>query len=243
MLYVIFSDVHSNLEALLAVMRSFPKDAGCVCAGDIVGYGADPEKCVDLVCEKHIDCVIGNHDKAACGDIALAETFTDRAREAVFWTRNMLGDAHRAFLERLPYVLERKDFVMVHGTLQEPETFRYMRSFYDAAETFDVMGTTQKICFVGHSHLPGIFRQSEEGDISYSTQREIKISPKDKYIINVGSVGQPRDMDKRACYCVYDTEKKVVKFFRMEYDIKTAHDKILNAGLPASLAERLLSGT
>ena len=241
MTYIIISDIHGNLEAFEAVIDSFP-DAGerkILCTGDIVGYGADPGKCVDRVVSIGAKSVLGNHDAAVIEKTDIS-FFNTSAREAVYWTMGNLSRCGKDYLEGLSLVFEDPVLTMAHGTLHMPEKFIYMMTGAEAMHSFEVLKTP--ICFVGHSHVPGVF-VLRDGRIFYSDNGRTRLEKGARYIVNVGSVGQPRDKDNRACYCVYDPEKKEVELRRVEYDIKRAQDKITEAGLPPALAERLSRGT
>jgi predicted phosphodiesterase len=240
MIYVIISDIHGNLEAFNAVIESFAgiKAKKVFCAGDVVGYGADPEECIEKIKRIGAECILGNHD-AACVDKTDIAYFNPHAREAVLWTKDVLSTAAKDYLKTLPYTCKNSHFTASHGTLHDPEEFIYMMSGADAMHTFELLKT--QVCFVGHSHVPGVF-SLKEGKISYSQNKSLKLENGFKYIVNAGSVGQPRDYDRRACYCVYDVDKCSIKFERIEYDVEEAQQKIIAAGLPAALAERLAYG-
>jgi len=239
--YIIISDIHGNLEAFEAVIDSFPgaDEREILCAGDIVGYGADPERCIDRVVSIGAQSILGNHDAAVTEktDISFFNTY---AREAVYWTMDHLSRRGKDYLEGLPLVFENPVLTMAHGTLHNPAEFIYMMTGADAMHTFEVLKTP--VCFVGHSHVPGVF-VLRDGRIFYSDNSRMKLEKGAQYIVNVGSVGQPRDNDNRACYCIYDPEKQEVELRRVEYDIKRAQDKIMEAGLPPALAQRLSYGT
>ncbi|MEA3489686.1 MAG: metallophosphoesterase family protein [Candidatus Omnitrophota bacterium] len=241
MKHIIISDIHSNLQAFEAVVRSFPEsdNKNIICAGDIVGYGADPNVCIDMMISLGARCVLGNHDAASINKTDITY-FNEWAKEAVYWTREHLDRSGYGYLETLPYVLEDGSFTMVHGTLHCPEEFMYMDCGARAMHTFEILST--KVCFVGHSHVPGSFIL-RRGSVYYRSYSERIVLEKDaRYIINVGSVGQPRDDDPRACYCIYDSDKDVVEFRRIEYDVETARRRILDEGLPRYLGDRLLNG-
>lgn len=241
MIYIILSDVHGNIQAFEAIVRSFPetKDRLIVCAGDTVGYGANPNECVELMASLGAVNVMGNHDAAVIGvhDLSL---FNFHAQKAALWTRNVIGERESAILRGLDFVKELEHVTLAHGTLHDPKEFIYMMTLLDARRTFELLRTG--VCVVGHSHMPGAF-MIKDGEIYESWKRKIKLEPNARYIINAGSVGQPRDGDNRACYCIYDTDAGEIEFRRVEYDIKSAHDAIMNAGLPGALAERLWAGT
>lgn len=241
MRYGIFSDIHSNVEALDAVIEAYKKEGidKYLCIGDIVGYAANPKECIEKTKMLAMITVAGNHDKA-CVNLFCADYFNSLAKEAVIWTQQNLDDQSRYFLEHLPLIYKNEDLTMVHGTLEEPQDFNYMTDGYTASKTFELLETD--ICFVGHAHVPGAFIKSENGRIQYQSENNIAIKEKNKYIINVGSVGQPRDGNPKAAYCIYDTKEKNVQIKRTNYDVQAARRKIINAGLPGFLGERLLAG-
>lgn len=240
MRYGIFSDVHANLEALDSVLDAYNNESidQYFCVGDIVGYSVNPVDCIDLVKSVISVSVAGNHDWASV-DLVCLDYFNEFAREAVLWTNSRLDEGSRDFLKSLQLVYKNKDLTLVHGTLANPGEFNYMNNIGNATESFVLLDT--KICFVGHSHVPGIFVQ-EKNKIRYLEEGFIEIKPDYKYIVNAGSVGQPRDGNPQAAYCVYDTEKKGVWIKRVSYDVGTARDKIVEAGLPELLGDRLLAG-
>ncbi|MCM8800438.1 MAG: metallophosphatase family protein [Candidatus Omnitrophica bacterium] len=241
MRYGIFSDVHANLEALKAVLCAYKKENIDIylCIGDVVGYGADPNECVELVKKTAMITVAGNHDWASV-DLFPVDYFNPQAKQAILWTKDNLSEQSRYFLESLKPVYKNKDLILVHGTLENPAEFDYMLDGYTANVTFQLMDT--HLCFVGHSHIAGIFIQDQAKRIYYQEVNHLKLEDKSKYIINVGSVGQPRDGNPSSAYCIYDTDKKEIFIKRVDYDIQTAYTKILTAGLPKSLAERILVG-
>lgn len=232
--------MHSNLEAFEAVLKAMEGERldKYICGGDIVGYGADPSSCITLTKEL-TECVIcGNHDWASVG---LFDThyFNPRAKKAVWWTAEHLNGAEQQYLKSLKAVYEEEHFVVVHGSLDEPERFHYILDLYSAIQNFQIM--QKRLCFIGHSHSPVIFAKSGD-DVTYTRLPKIELDKDTSYIVNVGSVGQPRDGDPRACYVVYDEGKNIVEIKRVPYDVGKAQDKILKAGLPPTLAERLSVG-
>ncbi|MBU1726333.1 MAG: metallophosphatase family protein [Candidatus Omnitrophica bacterium] len=241
MRYGIFSDIHANLEAFDAVLKAYDKEAidQYFCVGDVVGYGADPDECAKKNKELAKVTVAGNHDWAAV-NLFSAQYFNPFAREALSWTTNNISESSKVYLQSLGLVYKNNDFSLVHGTLNNPQDFDYMRDTTYAKETFGLMET--KVCFVGHSHIAGIFTMSEDKTLHYTEQPFAQINDDCKYIVNTGSVGQPRDADPRACFCIFDTEKKEVSIKRVAYDIKTASKKIIRAGLPQFLGSRLFVG-
>lgn len=241
MRYGIFSDIHSNLEALDATLEVYKKEAidQYLCVGDIVGYGANPEECIEKIRRLDLPIVAGNHDWA-CIDALSIDYFNPYAKDAILWTRPKLSAQDRHFLGALNLTFINRDLTLVHGTLQNPEEFDYMIGIHAASQTFDLMQTD--ICFVGHSHVAGIFIKDKSGNIQYNEDRRVEIKPDNKYIVNVGSVGQPRDDDSDSCYCIFDSEKREVWIKRTSYDVETASKKIIACGLPGFLAERLRVG-
>jgi predicted phosphodiesterase len=240
MKYGIFGDIHGNLEALTAVLEVM-KDEGVeqfLCLGDIVGYGADPAKCVEIVQEINAIVVAGNHDFATLEKLNI-DFFNSYAKEAVIWTRKNITKENRDFLTSLDLVKVVNDEVtIVHGSLNFPEMFDYIQTSYDAHLSLQVLKTD--VCFLGHSHVPVTFFQKQT--VSYTMEQEINIGEGEKALINVGSVGQPRDENPNACFCLYDSEKRQARIIRVPYDIELAGKKIIEAGLPEILAERLRYG-
>lgn len=241
MRYGIFADVHSNLEALEAVIHAYKKEAidKYLCAGDVVGYGANPKECIEQVKMFTMVTVAGNHDWASV-DLFSTDYFNPVAKEAVYWTAHNIDEQSRYFLEHLGLIYKNEDLTMVHGTLDDPQDFNYMTDDYIAAKTFALLETNT--CFVGHTHVAEIFIQDKDNRIYYQGGNNIDIKEENKYIINVGSVGQPRDGNSQAAYCIYDTDTKIVQIKRINYDIQTAREKIIARGLPIFLGERLLVG-
>ena len=241
MRYGIFSDVHSNLEALEAVVSAYKHESidKYFCVGDVVGYGANPNECADKVKALSMITAAGNHDWASV-NLFSTDYFNPAAKEAVFWTRKNLAEKGRNFLESLKLIHKNEDLTLVHGTLDNPQDFNYMVDGYSAQETFRLMET--RICFVGHTHVAGVFMRDKYAGLHYEKEVKVEIKPGNRYIVNVGSVGQPRDGMPKAAYCVYDTEKKSIQVKRADYDLKLARKKIMAKGLPQFLADRLLMG-
>ncbi len=242
MRYGIFADIHSNLEALEAVIKAYKKEAidKYLCAGDIVGYAADPCACIEKIGSLSPAIVAGNHDWAAVG-LFPEEYFNPMARQAISWTRSNLDDKAGDFLRSLKLVFRINDFVMVHGTPQKPEDFDYLSDGRIAEEAFG--GMDANICFVAHTHVPAVYIKDAGKLPCYAAEDRVEIEAGNRYIVNVGSVGQPRDGDPRAAYCVYDTDKKSIQIKRVDYDVETARKKIISAGLPRRLGDRLLTGS
>lgn len=241
MRYGIFSDVHSNLEALEAVLAACGKESidKYLCIGDVVGYASNPMECIEKVKQVAYFTVAGNHDWA-CVNLFSCDYFNPIARQAVVWTRQNFAREGAGFLESLKLVYTNGDLTLVHGTLDNPQDFNYLIDGYAAEQTFAELKTD--VCFVGHTHVPGIFVKEKDGVLSYLEDGVCSMRPGNRYIVNSGSVGQPRDGNPKAAYCVYDTQTRELQIKRTSYDIELARKKILDAGLPKILGDRLLSG-
>jgi diadenosine tetraphosphatase ApaH/serine/threonine PP2A family protein phosphatase len=240
MRFAIFSDIHANLEALEAVLAD-ARARRCthfVCLGDVVGYNANPRECIERVRELGCPVVKGNHDEEATLD-ASSERFNELAERAIQWTRNNLVDQDKEWLRSLPLQKLVHDFTIVHATLDTPGQWGYVFNTLDAAASFTYQRTA--VCFFGHTHVPMVFIRGQSG-VRQERKEHIRIEPGRKYFINVGSVGQPRDGNWRAAYCIYDVESNLVELLRVKYDLATAQDKITEAGLPQPLADRLAIG-
>lgn len=239
MIYCVFGDIHANLEALEAVLADAEKQGAerYLCVGDIVGYGADPGPCLERVRALTTQVVAGNHDCAVVGRAEI-EYFNHFAKAAVLWTREQLSPGQQAFLAGLPLTLTVNGLTVVHATVHDPAEFGYIESAIVARKSFEALETP--VGFVGHSHVPVTFFYEENGDEIWFTQdEEVPLAEFSKSIVNIGSVGQPRDDNWHAAYALYDDEAHVVTIRRLPYDIETAKQKILDAGLPAVLAARL----
>ncbi|EKD26681.1 MAG: Metallophosphoesterase [uncultured bacterium] len=238
MRYALISDVHSNLEALEAVLSDISKRHvdKIICLGDIVGYGASPRECINLVKKNCNAILLGNHDYAVGGGVSL-EYFNDNARKAVEWTRKFIDEEDVNFLSSLPSILKEERTCFAHGTLHSPLEWGYILDEYQALLSFSEM-YENNVCFIGHSHIPIAFQMDLHVEWM-GFYHHLDILNDVKYIINVGSVGQPRDGISDSAYAIYDAEKFSVDLIRVNYDIKTAQKKIINAGLPKFLSERI----
>jgi predicted phosphodiesterase len=235
----LFGDIHANLEALDTVLEDAAAHdcTDWVCLGDVVGYNADPVACLERVRAMDIPVVKGNHDEDASGDHSL-ESMNPVAAEALEWTRKQLNDEQREWLRTLRMVRQIQDFTVVHSTLDQPQSWGYVTNKFDAMSNFSYQFT--QVCFHGHTHVPRVFVKTQR--VQEEPAESIAVEDGAKYFINVGSVGQPRDGDWRACYAIYDLDSRTVNFRRLEYDLPTAQKKILAAKLPESLASRLEDG-
>lgn len=245
------SDIHSNLEALEATLASLD-EAGAdriICLGDVVGYNANPNECIEIMKYRQIPAVMGNHDMRAAG-LREPRDFNPVAAEAILWTRKTLTEESRAYLEYLPPTIKvsgtdgADDIIAFHGWLGDVDN--YILGAGDAEENFELIrlegGTGPgAVCFFGHTHIPAAFVKSGAG-IQKAAPGEVAISGDASYLLNPGSVGQPRDRDTRASIAVFDTVRGVVQWSRVEYDVDETARKVVDAGLPPLLAQRLKEG-
>lgn len=245
MRYLILSDLHGNKEALEAVLADAETEYDqIVCCGDLVGYGADPDAVTEWVRGHVTQVVRGNHDKA-CAGLEELEWFNPVAREAILWTQQNMDANNLGYLHALPKGPMRVDgFEILHGSpLDEDE---YVATEHDVAQIAPYLETA--VSFFGHTHLQGGFLCHRNGikrltHVAPDSNAEtIELEKDSSYLINPGSVGQPRDGDPRAAYAIYQTEGRLVTLCRTEYDIAAAQKKILEAGLPEILALRLNAG-
>lgn len=250
MRYLVISDIHSNQEALLSVLEEASKIGydKVVFLGDVVGYGADPEECILILKNRMTHGVIGNHDKGIFEDSELP-FFNDMARKAILWSRDRLkSTSYINFLKQLPYTDEiEPGIVITHSTVSAPEYWDYILTPYEARVEFE--SSDFEIMLYGHTHIPLGFeyQNGEVFPIMASTARggiaTISLDEGKRYILNPGSVGQPRDGDNRASFAILDTEKRIFQIYRVRYPFEEQQRKIIKAGLPHKLAERLQSGT
>lgn len=258
----VLSDVHSNLEAyrasLLDIARRGDADA-LWCLGDVVGYGADPELCigitaalngklgspeldgelsaaVDALAGKLRHVVLGNHDAASFGD-RIINFFSEAARAAALWTAENITPPARLYLQGMPLTATEGDVLLVHATPSQPREFHYITAATQAREAFDA--TDARVVFFGHTHRGGVMADRDGGAAVVDAE---EFGRGGRFLVNAGSVGQPRDGDPRACYVIYDDDAGTVEFVRLEYDVDAAAEKIRRAGLPEMLADRLYQG-
>ncbi|NOT35160.1 MAG: metallophosphoesterase family protein [Candidatus Eisenbacteria bacterium] len=240
MRHAIVTDIHGNLEALETVLADIERRRpdSIQCLGDFVGYGASPNECIDRLQPLIEHSVAGNHDLAACGRIKLGY-FNHNAALAARWTESNLTPAHREYLRGLPFQVEWRGTRLVHSSPAAPEEWHYVLSPAEAAE--EMTAYVESLCFIGHSHYPGVF--DRHGDqVRYTRAETVRVEPGHRYLVNVGSVGQPRDGDPRAAYLIWDEGEGTLQHVRLEYDIAGAMRRIHDAGLPRFLAERLQWG-
>ncbi len=247
MRYALISDIHSNLVALDEV-KSYLNDEkvdAYICCGDIVGYGPWPNECVEIIKDLQknslIFVVVGNHDWAAL-ELEDLMKFNEDAREAIIWTKTELSEENKKYIKELPYLLDDEKFTVVHGSPRDPldeyilgaAVFRHNLTYFKS-----------NLCFVGHTHVPFYFYSDGAvrlGEKQIVGEVKILLEPAVRYMINIGSVGQPRDMDPRACLGIFDDEKKEVIIKRIRYDIKKTQEQMRKYNLPSFLIERLQWG-
>ncbi len=245
MRYLILSDIHSNLEALEAVMEGAQGAYDRIlCCGDLVGYGADPGAVVDWAQTYVSYCVRGNHDRAMFQEEDL-EWFNPAARAAAVWNRNALSEKQLRYLRNLPHGPQMVDgFMLFHGAPQDEDDYLLNIEAVRACEPH----LTAQLSFFGHTHWQGGFRlfRSAARPIpkvpAQDSEFVLDVSGREYILVNPGSVGQPRDADPRAAFCIYSSSEKTVAYYRVPYDIEAAQKKIIAAGLPSVLARRLGAG-
>ena len=241
----VISDIHANLEALESVCRAAEQRdvENWVCLGDIVGYGADPGLCLQRLQELTDQVVLGNHDAAAVGLLDLSH-FNPYARRAALWTADQLTQAQRDSVTALPLTRESGEALFVHAEPRDPAAWNYVFSSADAAAA--MAATRARCCFIGHSHQPFVccLPAGQDDRVRWNPVQtgRVDLHEDDRFLVNVGSVGQPRDGDPRACFAIWDDRENTVEFVRVAYDLAAARGKILAAGLPAYLADRLSAG-
>ncbi|MBI4778783.1 metallophosphoesterase family protein [Candidatus Desantisbacteria bacterium] len=249
MRYGIMSDIHSNLEALNSVLKAMENEGidKIICLGDIVGYGPKPNECVERMQEIDGLIVAGNHDLAAIGweDI---DWFSSYAKEAILWTEDKLTTENKKYLSHLPEVISQKDFILVHGSLHH-FTDEYIMNSAVAKKSFDLM-KHRELLLIGHTHHAAAFFRKQRQSSGVSPIQNLRLINQDVFcllngmqsIVNVGSVGQPRDGDNRASFGILDLETRTVTIKRIPYDIKKTQYQMLKAELPRYLISRLAIG-
>ncbi len=238
----IISDTHGNLEALTACLATL-KEAGAeefVCLGDTVGYGANPNECADLIRKTVVFTILGNHDAAVAGRMDYTY-YRDDAREVLDYHKKILTNENMAWLRGLEYTHTHRGVGFCHGSPLEPSAFEYIFMEEHAEDLLPVYERLPPLTFIGHSHLCRAFELAPSG-VADLTPVELKLDPEKKYIVSVGSVGQPRDYDPRAACGLYDIDAAFYQLVRVPYDIDAAASKILAAGLSPIFAKRLFIG-
>jgi len=243
--YLVFTDIHGNLESFLALLNFIQRKKidYYLFLGDLVGYGASPNEIIQKIqTMKPISLIRGNHDKAVCG-LDSIDTFNPIAASAIYWTKQNLKKKNMDYLSRLKKspVIIHDHITLCHGAPFDEDY--YIFGEFDAAEAFKYIRTP--LCFFGHTHFPYVYTEKDnfvEGTFLMGNSNEVKLEKGVRYLINPGSVGQPRDRNPRASCAIYDSDVKRIKFFRLDYDIEEAQKKIREEELPLALAERLSLG-
>jgi predicted phosphodiesterase len=227
----LLSDIHSNLESLTSVLNELNKIGydELICLGDIIGYGPDPEACLDIVFNKAKIILMGNHEQALLKP-ELLNDFNTYARESLLWTSVNISEKSTKLLSYLKIEHYYDSIMFVHSNPLYPENWDYIANYYDARRYFDEMKCN--LCFIGHSHIEGVYKMNKKSELNKDN----------KSIINVGSVGQPRDRMTTASFGVFDIDKWAYTNYRVEYDVEKTYKKIIEKKLPSFLAERLLKG-
>ena len=240
----VFSDTHANYEALSAVLEAYKSERIDVyyCLGDTVGYGGSPNECADLVRQVAKKTILGNHDAAVAGRMDYSYYY-EAARQALDTHTALLSPENMAWLRSLPYKEKLEDIVvdLCHGSPVRLEEFEYIFAPEQARECLPLWDKLGHITLIGHSHLCKVFALTKSS-VEEMPAVDFELAPDKKYIVSVGSVGQPRDFDNRASFTVYDSDKKRFEFKRIEYDIELAADKVLRARLERNFAHRLFIG-
>jgi len=241
MRYAFFSDVHANIEALKAVILDFraEKIDRIFFLGDAVGYGPDPNECVELIDEISEIKLMGNHDYAALG-LMNTEYFNQYATESIDWTKGSLNQKTTDIMSKFDMTAQVNNFMLAHSSPKEPEKWHYILDMDDVKDNFNSFDG--QICLIGHTHRPFIVSQNKEGDCIISHKQEERVFDNRRYLINIGSVGQPRDGDSRSCYLIYDDETQLIKAKRVSYDLGNTQKRMAEHGLPDYLIERLAVG-
>jgi len=238
----IISDIHANLEGLEAVLKSLETDKvdKIICLGDVVGYGANPQECCDIIMSICDICVLGNHDAAITGKMDYSYYY-DAAHFVLDWTKTHINDACMDYLSKLPYSVELEGITVCHGSPIDTQSFEYIFSIEQARTLVPHFNKLSPLTLIGHSHLFKTFGfiESEVNDV---LAQKFGLRKNYKYVISAGSVGQPRDYDARAGYGIYDTDMRTFEIKRVEYDIEKAANKIISSGLPPAFAKRLYMG-
>jgi predicted phosphodiesterase len=238
-MYAVISDIHGNFEALEAVLRDLPEGVGTVyCLGDVIGYGASPNECCDAVRGSGMPVISGNHDLAVTDLSTNLDWFNPVAAAAVRWTREHLSEENAEFLRTRPRMMQSRDALFVHGSIRDPD--EYIINSISAEENLEILKSEYPgvpICFFGHTHVKTV-APSPNGPVV--GEHALDLSANGPYLVNPGSVGQPRDGDTFASYVVAEGGRVAYRF--VEYDIERAQAKIRDAGLPEMLADRLAVG-
>ncbi len=241
----IIADIHGNLEALQTVVEDAVQRGvhRYVCLGDIVGYGASPRECIAVVRSlPRLNTVLGNHDAASVWETS-PYGMNKAAQRSIMWTMEQLREEDADYIKSLRSVIGQGEMLFSHANPYNSKAYRYVNNRKYAMRSF--AGTKERLLFVGHTHSPLLITRKNMFFLDFQTPEPnatIRLNPEKRYIINGGSVGQPRDGDPRSAYCIIDTRRNEIEFHRLEYDLQKSGDKIIEAGLPSYHARRLIKG-
>ena len=238
----ILGDIHANLEALNVCLKKLVKEEGCdyvMATGDIVGYGPQPKECIERLIDLDIQSVRGNHDEYTLQNTPLF-SINPHARYVIEWTRNELEEKHLEYLRKLPDVIDAKDFAITHASNCRAPRWTYVLDNVTAKANFEHQ--SHRVCFNGHTHVPLVIFEDPNNNVDITAFRDMTLDPQMRYLINVGSVGQPRDRRSEACTATYDTDSNELKIFREKYDIKIIQDLMRQKEFPERLITRLEEG-
>lgn len=240
MKYAVVSDIHGNLESLRRAFDRIEAQERLICLGDIVGYGPDPNECVRMIRERAFEVVLGNHDVAAVDNFGV-EYFNDAARKAIAWTQGVIEKEHAAWLNTLSYEIRRPEYLLVHGA--PVNYFEYILDKRTAAQAFE--RTDAPVIFIGHTHIAEYYALGTDGKIAHKHMQhggELNLEKDTRYIIDVGSIGQPRDLNPQPSFVRYDDEARTIQWVRYDYPIGEVQEKMRAAELPQTLVARLAVG-
>lgn len=237
----LFSDIHSNLDALEAVLKDIESSNidRMACLGDVVGYAANPVECLALVRELDCPVILGNHDQEASRVNSL-ERYKPVARSGMEYSRSKLSEEDKHYLSNLPYKGEIEGVAITHASFFRPQNWAYVYDLLDVE--ISLLAQECRVGFYGHTHVPCFFEKDGRVCRELPYGEVLRMQAGRRYLVNIGSVGQPRDMDSRACYVIYDSDQGTIEHRRVEYDIDKAMRRILDADLPPFLAQRLSLG-
>ncbi len=238
----VLSDVHSNIEALTEVLRAAESERvdRMVCLGDVVGYGAAVNECCELVRAHCEVTLLGNHDAAVAGRMDYSYYY-DAARHALDWSASIISQENAAWLRSLPFTYRIGEVGFSHGSPVDPRAYEYIFALEQARELTPHVEHLPEVTFIGHSHLCKAFSLAD-GEVYDVVAQKFGLRQGSRYIVSVGSVGQPRDYDNRACFVVCDTDARTVEYRRVEYDIEASAQRIFDADLALNFGRRLFLG-
>lgn len=237
----LLADVHANLEALEAVLADIETQAvdQLYSLGDVIGYGCDPLACLDLIEQSCSVKLMGNHEYVVLGRSPL-DNLNANARDSIIWTKEQMTEQSLAFISTFGMIHVDDNAAYVHASPDLPDQWHYLLSVEDAVPAF--AATASRLVFFGHTHLPIIFSQGGNGQIKSKAGHSFEPDAENRYLVNVGSVGQPRDNDNRACYVIFDADAGEITYRRVPYDIERTQEKLIDARMPRLLIERLVAG-